>query len=89
LAKELDGVLLVVKSGQTHQEAVMRGVELLDNVRAHILGILLNDVSRANTYGSYYYYYYYHYYYYYGEGEDKKRKKKRHSKMPWQKVLEG
>ncbi|MFQ5710008.1 MAG: GumC family protein, partial [bacterium] len=80
LGQELDGVLLVVKSGQTHQDALIRGVELLDNVRARILGVLLNDVSRANTYGSYYYYYYYHYYYYYGEGGDKKKKKKRHGK---------
>lgn len=76
LASELDGVLLVVKSGQTHQDALTRGVELLNNVRARLVGVLLNDVSRANTYGSYYYYYYYHYYYYYGEDGDKKKKKR-------------
>ena len=50
-------------------------IELLNNVNARILGALLNDVSRENTYGSYQYYYYYHYYYYYGEGGGKKRKK--------------
>ncbi len=75
LAKELDGVLLVVKSGQTNQDALTRAVELLGNVNARLLGALLNGVSRENTYGSYYYYYYYHYYYYYGESGDKKRKK--------------
>ncbi len=77
LANSLDGVLLVVKSGQTHQDALKRAVELLNNVQARNLGVLLNDVSRANTYGSYYYYYYYHYYYYYGEGGDERGKKKR------------
>ncbi|MCH7755644.1 polysaccharide biosynthesis tyrosine autokinase [candidate division KSB1 bacterium] len=75
LAKEVDGVLVVVKSGQTNRGALIRGIELLNNVNARILGALLNDVSRENTYGSYQYYYYYHYYYYYGEGGGKKRKK--------------
>lgn len=83
LAKGMDGVLVVVKSGRTHREALSHGIDLLENVRARIMGILLNDVSRANTYGSYYYYYYYHYYYYYGESGDKKRRKdhKRHHKQ--------
>jgi tyrosine-protein kinase Etk/Wzc len=88
LAKQVDGVLLVVKSGQTHQDALIRGVELLDNVRARVLGVLLNDVSRANTYGSYYYYYYYQYYYYYGEGGDEKHRK-RSRKNTWREMLKG
>ncbi|MFQ5648571.1 MAG: GumC family protein [bacterium] len=75
LSKQVDGVLLVVNSGQTHRDALIRGVELLQNVNARILGVLLNGVSRENTYGSYYYYYYYHYYYYYGEGGDKKKRR--------------
>lgn len=62
LATELDATLLVVKSGHTHRDAVRRSRELLKNVDARISGVLLNDVSRANTYGSYYYYYYNHYY---------------------------
>ena len=76
LAKEVDGVLLVVKSGHTNRGALARGVELLDNVNARKLGGLLNDVNRENTYGSYQYYSYYHYYYYYGEGGGKKQKKR-------------
>jgi tyrosine-protein kinase Etk/Wzc len=80
LSKELDGVLLVVKSGQTQHDALVRGTDLLKNVGTKILGVLLNDVSRENTYGSYYYYYYYHYYYYYGEGGDKNGKKKKRRK---------
>ena len=73
-------MVVVVKSGQTHRDAIKRGVELLTNVRARILGILLNDISRSNTYGSYYYYYYYNYYYYYGENKEKKHKK-RHKEL--------
>ncbi len=69
LSKQLDGVLLVVKSGQTQHDALARAKELLRNVGARMLGCVLNDVSRENAYGSY------QYYYYYGEGE---RKKKRH-----------
>ncbi len=94
LSKEMDGVLLVVKSGHTHKEAMMRGVDLLRNVRSRILGVLLNNVSRENTYGSYYYYYYYHYYDYYGQASskngknDKKQKKKRKSKNEkWEEAL--
>ncbi len=75
LSNEVDGVLLVVNSGSTHRDALIRGMDLLRNVNAKILGVLLNGVSRENTYGSYYYYYYYHYYYYYGESGDQKRKK--------------
>ncbi len=89
LARELDGVLLVVKSGKTLRDALSRGIDLLETVGARILGALLNDVSRGNTYGSYYYYYYYHYYYYYGESGDKKRqKRKQPRKKPPLDVLE-
>jgi capsular exopolysaccharide synthesis family protein len=74
LSKELDGVLLVTKSGQTRRDALVRGVDLLRNVGTRILGVLLNDVSKENTYGSYYYNY--QYYYYYGEGGNKKKVKR-------------
>jgi tyrosine-protein kinase Etk/Wzc len=78
LSKELDGILLVVKSGHTHREALNRGLELVRNVDSRILGVLLNDVSRENTYGSSYYYY--NNYYYAGEGESKKRRKRKRVK---------
>ncbi len=87
LAKEVDGVVLVVKSGQTNQDALMRATELLDNVKARQLGVVLNDVSRENTYGSYQYYYYYHYSYYYGEGGDKKRGRKKRNKNTKNKII--
>ena len=80
LSTKLDGVLLVAKAGQTHRHALTRVVEMLQNIQTRVLGILLNNVTRENTYGSYYYYYYYQYYY--GEAGKKKNKKnkKRRSK---------
>ncbi|RMF59033.1 MAG: polysaccharide biosynthesis tyrosine autokinase, partial [Calditrichaeota bacterium] len=76
LGKMLDGVLLVVKAGQTRRDAVRRGMELLHHVNARVLGVLLNNVTRQDTYGSYYYYYDY---YYYGDS-DAKLKKRHHSR---------
>lgn len=70
LSQQLDGVLLVAKAAQTHRAALERVVELLHNVRTRVLGVLLNNVGREHTYGSYYYYYYYQYYY----GEKTKRR---------------
>jgi Mrp family chromosome partitioning ATPase len=47
---------------------------MLENVKANILGAVLNemDVRRAR-YGGYYYYYYY-----YEEGEEKRKRRARH-----------
>lgn len=58
----LDGVVLVAGARQTSREALARAKTLLENVKAKILGVVLNKVEAKSTYGSYYYYYYYHYY---------------------------
>jgi capsular exopolysaccharide synthesis family protein len=71
LSSRLDGVILVLKSGQTDREATARAYTLLKNVNARILGSLLNGVNIESMYGSYYYYYHY---YYYGKDGEKKRK---------------
>jgi tyrosine-protein kinase Etk/Wzc len=73
LGSRLDGVILVVKSGQTDREAAFRAVTLLKNVNTRILGALLNGVQIESLYGSYYYYYHY---YYYGKDGEKKRKRR-------------
>ncbi len=80
LASKLDGVILVVKSGETNRDAMSRARVLLQNVHANILGIMLNGVNVENMYGSYYYYYHY---YYYGEGKNGKKSKRkvRHQKV--------
>lgn len=74
LSSLIDGVLLVLKSRQTNQEAAQRAHELLKNVEAAVLGAVLNGIQIESMYGSYYYYY--HYYYYYGSDGDKKRRKR-------------
>ncbi len=56
LAAHVDGVLLVVKAGDSHLEFVKRSMEMLHGVKARLLGAVLNNV-RAGHLGSYYYYY--------------------------------
>jgi capsular exopolysaccharide synthesis family protein len=64
-----DGVLLVVRSGETPKEAFTRTRDLLGGVKSRILGVVLNAVdSSAPDY--YYSYRYYPYAYSYGYGED-------------------
>ncbi len=58
LATKLDGCILVVRSGKTNRDALLRSKVLLDNVKANVFGILVNGVSVERVYGSYYYYYY-------------------------------
>ena len=71
----VDGVLLVIRAGETHREIINNAIGLLQSAGAHILGAILNGVDMGRD--SYYYYQYYYYYY----GEDGEKKKKiRHKK---------
>ncbi len=68
LSVQTDGVLLVVRSGETPKEAFTRTRDLLLSVKCHILGVVLNAVdSGAPDY--YYSYRYYPYSYGYGPQE--------------------
>jgi succinoglycan biosynthesis transport protein ExoP len=68
LSVQADGVLLVVRSGETPKEAFTRTRDLLISVKAHLLGVVLNAVdSSAPDY--YYSYRYYPYSYGYGPQE--------------------
>jgi tyrosine-protein kinase Etk/Wzc len=61
LAAKVGSVLLVTRAGQTDRAAVQFAVEQLRQVRANVLGTILNDfdMSRAAySYGGYYRYYY-------------------------------
>ena len=62
LSTIVDGAILVVSSGHTNYDALVRAKSLLDAVNTRILGALLNGVEVGGMYGSYYYYYYHHYY---------------------------
>jgi len=63
-----DGVLLVVRSGETAKEAFTRTRDLLNSVKSHILGVVLNAVD-SNSPDYYYSYRYYPYSYGYGPQE--------------------
>jgi len=69
ISAQTDGVLLVVRSGETPKEAFTRSRDLLVAVKSRLLGVVLNAVdSSAPDY--YYSYRYYPYAYGYGYGED-------------------
>jgi capsular exopolysaccharide synthesis family protein len=69
LSTTVDGVVLVVLGGKTPKETLQRAKEVLYQVNAKILGVVINrvDVQRGH-YG----YYYYRYHYYYGKEGKKK-----------------
>ena len=60
----VDGVVLVIKGGETPKEAVQRTKRLLQEVHAHVIGTLLNNVDVRSAD-----YYYYSKYYNYGYGK--------------------
>jgi len=69
LTTSVDGVILVVLGGKTPRETLQRAKEVLHQVNAKILGVVINriDIQRSD-YG----YYYYRYHHYYGKVEKKK-----------------
>jgi polysaccharide biosynthesis transport protein len=68
LSVQVDGVLLVVRSGETPKAAFARSCELLVSVKCRLLGVLLNGVD-ASAPDYYYSYRYYPYSYGYGPQE--------------------
>jgi Mrp family chromosome partitioning ATPase len=66
LAPYVDGVLLVVKPSVTKRVALKRIIEQLQQVKAHLLGVVLNDVKINHS--RYYYYRGYEYHRKYGKG---------------------
>lgn len=69
LSVQTDGVLLVVRSGETPKEAFSRMRDLLVSVKCNILGVVLNAVD-ASAPDYYYSYRYYPYSYGYGPQQD-------------------
>jgi capsular exopolysaccharide synthesis family protein len=65
LSTMVDGVVLVVESGETDRGAALRAVHHLASAKARILGTILNKVNlhRDGYYSYYYYQYYYNSYY--------------------------
>ena len=81
LAKQVDGVLLVIEAGKTREEVARRAMEELSKVGAPVLGAVLNRVPMRRG-GGYGYYYYYYYYYHDSESGEERRRRRRSSKSP-------
>lgn len=60
VASLVDGVILVVHSGKSSRQVVRRARQLLMDVRARVLGVVLNNVD-LNSQENYYYYQSYQY----------------------------
>ncbi len=76
LSKYVDGVIVIIRAGDTVRDIAKNSINQLQAVGAHILGGILNAVDIGKD--KYYYYYYYQYYhYYYGDDGDKKKRKRR------------
>lgn len=61
LSADVDGIILVVEAGALPRELFKQGLERLTNVKANILGGVLNNVNLQKGSQYYYYYHYYHY----------------------------
>ena len=54
LATKLDGVLLVAYAGKTRRDRVREATQLLEKVKAHIVGVVLTNAQREKgTYANY------------------------------------
>ena len=62
LGTHTDGMVLVLRSGDTEQRAAERAVDQLRRVGVRIFGAVLNEVASATVEESYYMQYYYSYY---------------------------
>jgi tyrosine-protein kinase Etk/Wzc len=76
LGTKADGVLLVARANSTEKGALTYSVEQLRNVRATILGSVINDVDfrRDSRYYSTYGKYGYYYHYYYADNEKRRKR---------------
>jgi len=79
LSPQVDGLVLVVKSHATDKRALTRAKTILTNLKANILGVVLNKIELSGLAGSYDYYYHYNYYY----SDDGSKKKRDHSPKWW------
>lgn len=60
IASMVDGVILVVHSGKSSRQVVRRAKQLLSDVGARILGVVLNNVNLRSQDNYHYYQTYYH-----------------------------
>jgi capsular exopolysaccharide synthesis family protein len=63
ISGEIDAIIMLVKAGQTDRTAVDRAIDTLRNVKAPLVGVILNAASPETLAGKYSYYYSYYTYY--------------------------
>jgi tyrosine-protein kinase Etk/Wzc len=73
LGSQVEGVVLVAMSHSTDRRALARAQILLSNVKANVVGAVLNRIKFGGLSGSYSY----HYHYYYYDGENKRSHRQR------------
>jgi succinoglycan biosynthesis transport protein ExoP len=77
LVPYVEGVLLVVKPGNTNMATLRRLVSQFHQINANLLGVVLNDINlRSTSYGYYYKHYKYYNSYNNTDGSKKAMKKK-------------
>jgi capsular exopolysaccharide synthesis family protein len=64
ISAEIDAIAMVVKAGQTDRAAVDRALDTMRNVKAPLIGVILNGANPETLAGKYSYYYSYYNYYY-------------------------
>ena len=64
LSREVDGVVLVVRAGRTRRDVVLRGKKILEDVGAHMIGVVVNNADDVLPY------HYGHQYYRYSYAQD-------------------
>ncbi len=77
VATRVDGVLFVVRAGGVNKNQLKRAATLLNQVKAHVLGYVMNGINETSD-DYYYYYYYYHQGYYNTEDQDSSKKTRKH-----------
>lgn len=71
VTRNADGMVLIVRMGKSSKHGLKLAGENLLTAETPVLGMVLNDITKENSYN------YYHYYYYYNMGGEKVFKKKR------------
>jgi capsular exopolysaccharide synthesis family protein len=72
ISAEIDAIAMVVKAGHTELSAVDRALDTIRNVKAPLIGAILNGASQESLGGKYAYYYSYYNYYYHSEDRNQK-----------------
>ena len=68
LSRFTDGVLFVTLANKTEADVLEKAYATLKQVKAGIIGVVLNEFDVSKAYGAYYRYY--RYYHYYGHKEE-------------------